>query len=266
MSDNVDSDFYKGWGPDLDAGVDENGNPLKSEEGENGRHAPPKEAGDEESGIEYPSPKPSKPIDESDIPKNLYGEKSPELFKEKEEKPQDPEDKEIAEKIYPNSPQLAGEPEVLRNFITVPHKISGEAVLAQQGYRSLKETVQKCQPCRQLDYGEIRDEDLSRIVIDGIQLKNALIENTSFQDTRARNADFSGCEFNGQVNFDDADLRNSSFRNCDLSSCSFRNADLTNCNLIGATLPEADMFAGAQMAGVKTEEEKPSPQREIFPG
>ena len=261
-----DRDNFYGNGTDFfdNEELDEQGNPLKKPD-ENGRHEPPDE--EEEAGHEYPPSRPAeKPEDEKSIPESLYKEKSPELFKEKKETLLDPDkDHEFAREQYPGSPGMIGEEETLRNRVVVLHKLSGEPVLSQQGYGTLKETVQKCQPCRQLDYARIENEDLSSITIDEVSFKNGLIENTTFQNARARKSDFSGCEFIGQVSFDGADLRGSSFKGCDLSSCSFVGADLTNCNLIETVLPEADKLAGSILAGIRTEEEKPSPQPGIFP-
>lgn len=248
--------------------LDENGNPVK-------KPADPTKEGkadelEEEAGEagEYPSPKPvEKPvIDEKATLQAMYGTRSPELFKKKE-KEEIPlaESEEASRTMYPNSPSMVGEPEdPLRNRAIVFHKISGSEILNQPGYESLKQALQVCGQCRQLDYARIEGEDLSGVRATDLSFKNASLVGVSFKSADIRNSDFSHAEL--ECDFDRADLRGSNFSYADLSQCSFKDADLRNVDFRGATLPDSDAFKGATMQGIITQDDrKPSPQAEIFP-
>lgn len=253
-------DFLDGYGEDQE--LDENGNPIKKPGDLSGEE----EVGDEEAG-EYPPSKPAeKPIDEESIPESLYKEKSPELFKEKRESILSPDEgKEFAKQQYPSSPLLAGEEEKLQNFVEVL-SLTGVPILQQRGYPDLRDCLAKCQPCRDLQDGEIKDQDLSGIVINGSRFRNGLLEKVSFEKSTLWDSDFSSCELIN-VNFDNSDLRGSSFRDCDLSTCSFVGVNLSRCNFVGTILPPADQMRGANLSGIiRTErEEKLAAQPGIFP-
>lgn len=262
MSDETlydrEEDFFKGYGEE-----DKDGAPIEpakeEEEGEAG------ELGEEEeAGHSYPEVKPREKEPEGPM---IY-DKSPEIYPtgEKKETLLDPDkSKEFARQQYPHSPALAGEEEKIQNFVEVL-SLTGVPILQQRGYPDLKDCLAKCQPCRDLQDGEIKDQDLSHIVINSSRFKNGLLEKVSFEGTTAWNSDFSSCELIN-VNFDNADLRGSSFRDCDLSSCSFKNANLTNVNMVNCELPPADEMRGADLSGIlRTErEEKLSAQPGIFP-
>ena len=87
--------------------------------------------------------------------------------------------------------------------------------------------------------------------IEGVDLREAFLENVDFSGANMRGARLSAAKLRGAIfigaelrsaDLRDADLRNTDFRGADLQRVNFRQADLTEANLSEADLQRAEMF------------------------
>ncbi len=87
--------------------------------------------------------------------------------------------------------------------------------------------------------------------MEGMDLRQAFLENVDFSGAKMRGARLSAAKLRGAIfigaelrsaDLRDADLRNTDFRGADLQRVNFRQADLTEANLSGVDLQRAEMF------------------------
>jgi uncharacterized protein YjbI with pentapeptide repeats len=97
----------------------------------------------------------------------------------------------------------------------------------------------------------------------GLDLRNANLQNSYWRGSDLRNSDLRGSNLKGaamydcnlegaqlgQCNLEDADLRRCNLKGADLRKCNFKNADLRHAELKDATASDA-VFDGANMTGV----------------
>ena len=77
---------------------------------------------------------------------------------------------------------------------------------------------------------DMRRRDFSREKAVGLQLTNALFNESLFKDCSLTYCNFTSSDFN-KSNFENAILKLSNFMNCNLSDCNFQNANLSNSNI-----------------------------------
>ena len=87
---------------------------------------------------------------------------------------------------------------------------------------------------------DLKRRDFSREKAVGLQLTNALFDESLFKDCSLANCNFTSSDFN-KSNFENAILHSSNFMNCNLSDCNFQNANLSNSNLSYANFSNSNL-------------------------
>ena len=87
---------------------------------------------------------------------------------------------------------------------------------------------------------DMRRRDLSKERAVGLQLTNALFNESLFKESSLTYCNFTSSDFN-KSNFENAILKQSNFKNANLSDCNFQNANLSNANLSSADLSNSNL-------------------------